>query len=203
MKILFPARLLPEGSSLAGFFFATLLAAVILFSAGCKTAGATSKPVASREVFIVSGGFNAAYGHNAIRIKPNVVEIDTSFYPAGTGFDYKIDSVYLRKNRTFSRDLQAPVNARPIYSRLVSLPLDSLKAYESRSHQYEEEGGYFIQPVEVTQNGKKYSFDFYLPSKDPVGTEPYDQFLLDMKRLFPFGAHNTKRCLEFYRNYYK
>jgi hypothetical protein len=166
---------------------------VVFFFCGCLLQKKANN--SSREVFLVSGGFNAAYGHVAIQMKSKTVFIDTSFYPAGSYFEFRADSAYIKKNRSFHADLKFSTEKKDIYHDLFSIDLATLKKWAIESQAIDS--NYSVQDVIITQNGHCDSLVFHLKSGLSPGNER-ENFLSGLANIFPFS---TGRCT-FSRQFY-
>lgn len=157
-----------------------------------------------REVYILSGGFNAGYGYNIIKINNSIVSIDTSFYPSDFDTSY-IAPLKLKTNRTFNPDIQKKIKSKHIYASLMTLKLDTLKTFEIKSTERltldsieNKNENYTMQEIKVTEGGQTTSLTFFIPVKEKENKSEYDQFLFDLGHLFPFGSKNFY-CRQFYK----
>lgn len=171
------------------------LATTILI-VGCSTT-MNSTSGAGREVYIISEGYNAAYGKNIIKITQSSVLIDTSYYPEDFNVT-NVDPSHLSKNRQFNCDIKKQVKDKSIYYSLLTTPIDTLMAYQNNSTLIE--GHYTIQPITITESGKTFLFEFRIPNVKDVKQTALAKFLFDLGRLFPFNPDNFQYCNQYYGN---
>jgi hypothetical protein len=151
-----------------------------------------------REVYLVSGGFNASYGNVAIRIKDNHVNIDTSFFPENNLFDFQIDSSYIKKNRSFKTDIQLSLKKKHVFSTLYGTDIKILKGWSEKSH--ETKNSYSIQDIKFTENNETITLTYYIPAKPKESKDKCEQFLFELYNAFPYNGTSCKFVTQFYLN---
>jgi hypothetical protein len=154
------------------------------------------KVVKQRTVYMLSGGFSAAYGHHTIKLTGTSAHVDTSFFPANEGFAYYIDSAYVKKNQRPSKDIETTLEVKAIYFSLMTLSRKTLIEYATASQK--TDSAYFAQELIITENKHTDTLRYHIPVKLKEGGSKLDQFLFDLGKIFPFDG-----CRSSYKTFYK
>ncbi|MCJ8291518.1 MAG: hypothetical protein HRT58_17690 [Crocinitomicaceae bacterium] len=138
----------------------------------------------NREVNIVSGGYNAYYGHKMIRLTSEMVMIDDSFYPADKidQFSKFVDSLELRSNTEFRSDHTLRLEQFPIFLQLMSINTDAIGKLAEASRRIE--CGYSVQTITVKEGVDILKFEFYIPSEQGYIGAKCENFLLRLGNIF-------------------